>query len=232
MGTSAGPVESQPGSTPDRFAQGTPRPGGSLRAGVVLGIALGLLAPLAAMSLHIGGLFGGIGGLYPLVLAELIIPIAVWLVVAVVLVTRPSLRRKGTGVLVGGAIPAVLLLWTLLPILVPGALENRGAEPTDFRDCTTDEAAMIRELLPQDGQITALVGSDACYATIATAVASADWRAHYEGEFRDHGWQKVTPGPGRDDEVISAVRNGFSVDVRPGQSQDSGRAIYVELRGR
>ncbi|MHA6508197.1 hypothetical protein [Tessaracoccus sp. Y1736] len=74
------------------------------------------------MSQHMGALFGGGVSLFPVVLAELLIPIAVWLVVGVALVTRPSQRRMGIGVLVGGGIPALLLLALLLPLLLPGTL--------------------------------------------------------------------------------------------------------------
>lgn len=215
MTNGAGPVET--------------RPGGSLAAGVVLGVVLGLLAPLALMSLHIGGLFGGFSSLRPVVLAELIVGILVWLVVGVVLLARRSRRRKGIGVLIGGAVPALMLLTMFLPVLLPGALSQTAATQ---RDCTSDEEAVIRELVSPDGQITEMFGADACYATVTTAVASADWRAYYERRFAEHGWQKVTVGEGRDTDVLSAVRAGFLIEVRPWQSQDVEPATRLILRPR
>ena len=117
MSTSGGAMGSRPGSPGDLSVRRTPRPGGSLGAGVVLGVALGLLAPVALMSQHIGGLFGGFVDLYPVVLAELVISIMVWLVVGVVLVARGAQRRMGIGVLIGGGFPALLLLGVFLPVL-------------------------------------------------------------------------------------------------------------------
>lgn len=102
--------------------------------GVVLGLVLGLFAPLALMSLHSGGLFGGFVDidvfgrsvdLHAVVLAELMVPLVAWLVVGVALVTRRPRRRTGIGVLIGGALPALLLMALFLPPLVAGFLSYR-----------------------------------------------------------------------------------------------------------
>lgn len=114
------PVTAHPGSPHDRSAAPSARPGGSKAAGVLLGVALALLAPLALMSQHLGTLFGGEVTLYRVVLTEMVVPLLVWIVVCAVLIARVPWRRMGVGVLAGGALPALLLVVFVLPPLVRG----------------------------------------------------------------------------------------------------------------
>lgn len=136
--------------------------------------------------------------------------------------------------LVGRKRPALAFLVPIVSVVLTFGLHNAENQVTHTpRACTTVEEAAIQELTPPDGQITELVGYvDACYATVTTAVPSADWRAHYDRELADHGWQKLNPDPERDPDGVSAVRDGFHVDVHAEQDENGEPVISLRLAPR
>ena len=105
--------------------------------------------------------------------------------------------------------------------------EGHGGEVMD-PDCTADANWAVLELVPPDGVITQLQGDDrgyGCVARVTTSLTGSDWRAHYEREFADHGWETTAVGR----PAATAVRNQFSVTVEY-HAEDSTIWIDVDPR--
>ena len=130
---------------------------------------------------------------------------------------------------VGRRHPALALLVPLVSGVIAYGLNARfmgdmseGHDHTPL-PCTAETDWAIRELVPPDGLITVLEGDGyGCFATVTTDVASSDWRAHYEREFTDHGWE-TTSAPGS--AAATAVRDQYRVSV---QHADD-RTLWIDV---